>query len=132
MYLMLEPLMSISRMVQGPTLEQLLMARHELIDRFLTELIESGNVTQIIEVAAGLSPRGTAFTKKYRTITYVEADLEDMAAHKRNLLGDTIDPSCHRVVTIDAFKKDGEHSFAAIIKNELSPDKGTAIITEGT
>src|SRR5450432_3982349 len=44
-----------------PTLEGMLLARHALIDLRLTEAIESGAISQVIEVAAGLSPRGWRF-----------------------------------------------------------------------
>jgi O-methyltransferase involved in polyketide biosynthesis len=61
-------------------------------------------------------------------LTYVEADLPDMAARKRaaleqmGSLGDE-----HRVVALDALSADGLDRVAA----ELDPEGGLAIITEG-
>ena len=44
-----------------PTLERYLLARHRAIDLLLERAIDDGGVTQVIEVAAGLSPRGWRF-----------------------------------------------------------------------
>src|SRR5215212_5141939 len=70
--------------VKLPSLEGMLLARHRLIDQRLTDAIEGGMVSQIVEVACGLSPRGWRFSKRYGdAITYVEADLPGMLANKR-------------------------------------------------
>ncbi len=112
-----------------PTLEGMLLARHRLIDLRLTELIESGRVAQVVEVAAGLSPRGWRFRTKYGDrIRYLEADLPDMIAHKRAILatlgghGDTLE--------VDALADTGPATIDAICAT-LDPAVGTAIITEG-
>jgi len=125
MYHALRPANLIAQVTGLPTLEGMLLARHRLIDLRLTELIESGRVQQIIEVAAGLSPRGWRFRAKYGDrIKYVEADLPDMIAHKREILatlggGDTAE--------IDALSDTGIDALCAT----LDPAKGTAILTEG-
>ena len=61
-----------------PTLEGMLLARHRLIDLRLAVAIETGLIGQVVEIAAGLSPRGWRFAKRYGDrITYIEAtDLE--------------------------------------------------------
>src|SRR5918912_703704 len=83
----LAPAMLASRAVGGPTLEGLLLARHRIIDELLTEAIEDGRVAQVIEIAAGMSPRGWRFAQRYgERLTYVEADLPAMAARKRQAL----------------------------------------------
>lgn len=131
LYQLLQPLMKYSARRKGPVLEDFLMARHQLIDLRLQEAIDSGAVTQIIEIAAGLSPRGLRFAKKYGTkITYIEADLESMAKRKKQLIGNNIDSIHHQIVTIDALADEGPDSLAELAKN-LSTDKGVAIITEG-
>src|SRR6185369_4956604 len=57
-----------------PTLEGMLLARHRLIDLRLQQAIDAGEVSQIVEVACGLSPRGWRFRQRYgEAITYVEA-----------------------------------------------------------
>jgi len=115
-----------------PSLDGMLLARHRLIDLRLQQSIDSGEIAQIVEVAAGLSPRGWRFRTRYGDrITYVEADLPAMIAHKRRILaqlgGETVQ---HRTVEINALVDDGPTSIAAICDG-LDPAKGTAIITEG-
>ncbi len=115
-----------------PTLDGMLLARHRLIDLRLTEAIESGEVTQVVEVAAGLSPRGWRFARKYGDrITYVEADLPGMLANKRRILAELGGESPHhRTAEVNALTDAGPTSIEAICA-ALDPTKGTAIITEG-
>lgn len=128
----LQPLMTANGLLGGPTVEGFLLARHRLIDLLLTEEIEAGNVSQVVEIAAGMSPRGQRFAKAYGDrITYIEADLPAMAARKRaalaklGTLGDH-----HQVVEIDALQDVGPDSLAALAAG-LNPDRGVAFITEG-
>ena len=115
-----------------PTLEGMLLARHRLIDLRLSQAIESGEISQVIEVAAGLSPRGWRFRQRYGDrITYVEADLPGMISRKRRVLAEIVSEStAHRTVEIDALADDGPTSIDAICAS-LDPTRGTAIITEG-
>jgi O-methyltransferase involved in polyketide biosynthesis len=132
LYAALQPLNTVSGLLGGPTLEGLLLARHRLIDHLLTAAIDAGRVTQVIEIAAGLSPRGCRFVERYgEAITYVETDLPGMAARKRSVL-DAIDALSdrHRVVELDALATGGATSLAAVAAS-LDPEQGTAIITEG-
>ena len=113
-----------------PSLEGMLLARHRLIDLRLTELIDSGRVSQVIEVAAGLSPRGWRFRKKYGArIRYLEADLPAMIAHKRSILAE-LGAGADDTVEIDALADTGPTSIDAICAT-LDPAQGTAIVTEG-
>ena len=128
----LQPLMTVNGLIGGPTVEGFLLARHRLIDLLLTEAIEAGTVTQVVEIAAGMSPRGQRFADAYGDrITYVEADLPAMAARKREALtklgglGDH-----HQVVDIDALQDVGPHSLA-VLAGTLDPGQGVAFITEG-
>lgn len=81
-----------------------MMTRHRGIDARLAEAIESGEVSQVIETAAGLSPRGWRFRRRYGDrICYIETDLPQMAATKRDLLARGHFPSeRHRVAALDA------------------------------
>jgi O-methyltransferase involved in polyketide biosynthesis len=115
-----------------PTLDGMLLARHRLIDLRLAQSIEAGEVSQVIEVAAGLSPRGWRFSDRYGDrITYVEADLPDMVRCKRDVLarlgGET---SQHRLVEVDALADEGPTSVAAVCAT-LDPSRGVALVTEG-
>jgi O-methyltransferase involved in polyketide biosynthesis len=128
----LRPVWDVAGRVGLPTLDGVLLGRHQLLDHLLTVEIESGRIAQVIEVAAGLSPRGLLFSRKYGTdITYVEADLPDMAEHKRRLLNETGPASpTHKIVTLDALADSGRNSLPALART-LDPSRGLAIVTEG-
>ena len=115
-----------------PSLEGMLLARHKLIDLRLAQEIESGAISQIVEVAAGLSPRGWRFHARYGDrLTYVEADLPGMLENKRRILAELGGESAsHRTVPVDALADTGPDSIDAICAS-LDPTRGTAIITEG-
>lgn len=115
-----------------PTLEGMLLARHRLIDLRLEQAIEAGEVSQIVEVACGLSPRGWRFAERYGdAITYVEADLPGMLANKRRILNTLGGETQHHYTReVNALTDDGPTSIDAICAG-LDPAKGTAIITEG-
>ncbi len=131
LYDALHPVMSVTAAVGGPSLETYLLARHRAIDALLGAAIEDHGVSQVIEVAAGLSPRGWRFACRYPALTYVEADLPAMAERKRRALrrigtlGDR-----HRVEDLDALADDGPASLAAVAAG-LDHRRSLAIITEG-
>ncbi len=116
----------------GPSLERYLLARHRAIDRRLEAAIEAGTISQVIEVACGLSPRGWRFSRRLGDrITYIEADLPGMAERKRRALEHIGSlGEHHRVVEIDALLDTGPLSLAGVAAC-LERDRGTAIITEG-
>lgn len=126
------PAMILSRSLGGPTLESYLLARHRALDDLLTREIEEHGATQVIEVAAGLSPRGWRFTERYGDrLTYVEADLPDMAARKREALermGSLRER--HRVEDLDALREAGPGSLADVA-GSLDPREPLVIVTEG-
>ena len=132
MFESLRPAMAVSSMLGGASLEAYLLARHRAIDALLDRAIADHGVTQVIEVAAGLSPRGWRFMQRYAdTLTYIEADLPAMAARKRRALEEMGSLNeRHRVVEVDALRDDGPQSIAAVA-SELDTQTGLAIITEG-
>lgn len=117
--------------IGAPDLDALLLARHHAIDTLLERAIESGEVSQVVEIASGLSPRGWRFSTRHPDLTYVETDLPDMAGRKERILrdADLLRPG-HRVRVLDAFATDGPDSLATLAE-ELDPARGTAVITEG-
>lgn len=132
MYLGLRPAMLTSSALGGPALEDLLVARHRAIDQRLAEAIEAGTIGQVIEVAAGLSPRGWDFSRRYGPrLRYIEADLPSMAEIKRRRLlhAHALAPG-HEIVGLDALAEQGPQSLAALAAR-LDPGVGTAIVTEG-
>ena len=76
--------------------------------------MERHGVSQVIEIAAGMSARGWRFANRYGdAITYVEADLPAMAERKRRALariGSLSDG--HRMAEIDARRDEGPRSLA--------------------
>ncbi len=131
LYRTVQPMIAAYGLVGGPSLERMLLARHHAIDALLERAIESGEVGQVVEVAAGLSPRGYRFRRRY-DVTYIEGDLPAMAARKRRILGDAgLLGTGHHVVTVDALAAGGPESVTEVCMPLLDPDKGTAVITEG-
>jgi O-methyltransferase involved in polyketide biosynthesis len=115
-----------------PTLEGMLLARHRVIDLRLAQAIDAGEIDQIVEVAAGLSPRGWRFRTRYGDrITYVEADLSGMIENKRRILAELGgETPHHRTAVVDALAGAGSTSIDSICAS-LDPRRGTAIVTEG-
>jgi O-methyltransferase involved in polyketide biosynthesis len=132
LYGALRPANAASRAVGGPTLEGLLLARHRVIDHLLERAIADGRVSQVVEVAAGLSPRGWRFARRHPgALRYIEADLPGMAARKRAILAEAGDDvPGHEVREIDALAEGGPGSLAELAA-ALDPARGVAIITEG-
>jgi O-methyltransferase involved in polyketide biosynthesis len=128
----LHPLMAVSGALGGPSLESYLLARHRAIDALLADAVERRGVSQVIEIAAGMSARGWRFANRYGdSLTYVEADLPAMAARKQRALARIGSLSAtHRVAEIDALRDDGPGSLAALSAG-LVPDAGVAVVTEG-
>ncbi|WP_169577643.1 class I SAM-dependent methyltransferase [Sinimarinibacterium sp. CAU 1509] len=121
-----------TRLLSGISLDAMMLARHKGIDAVLMRAIDAGEVTQVIEIAAGLSARGWRMRQRYGDrITYIETDLPAMAATKRTLLENArlLGPR-HQVRVLDALANEGPTSLAAIAAT-LDPKQGTAIITEG-
>ncbi len=128
----LHPVMRINSALGGPSLETYLLGRHRAIDSLLTRAIEHDEVSQVLELAAGLSPRGWRFTRRYgERITYIEADLPAMAARKRRALKSlgTLSEH-HRVSDLDARRDSGPGSLAQLARR-LDRGRGLAIVTEG-
>ena len=112
-------------------LDEMLLARHRVIDHLLEREVAGGRVRQVIEIAAGMSPRGFRFAARHRQLRYIEADLPEQAALKRKLLARAgLRTDNHEVVSIDAFQADGETSLGAVA-DRLDRGAGTAIVTEG-
>lgn len=120
-----------SKALGGPTLDGLLLARHRIIDSILDGLIQGG-VSQVVEAACGMSPRGWRFSERYGDrLTYVEADLPAMAQRKREALARMGSLSeHHRVADLDILRDGGPGSLESLTA-ELDPAAGLAIITEG-
>jgi O-methyltransferase involved in polyketide biosynthesis len=124
----MRPVLAFSAALGGPTMEPFLLARHRLIDGFLDEAIDAGEVGQVIEIAAGMSPRGLRMTERHPGLVYIEADLPAMAARKREALARA--GARHRVADLDALADEGPDSLAELAGG-LDAGLGTAVVTEG-
>jgi O-methyltransferase involved in polyketide biosynthesis len=127
------PIDRAARLAGGPALEDMLLGRHRAIDERLERAIESGEVEQVFEVAAGLSPRGLRFTRRHgQRLLYMEGDLPAMARRKRDALAraGATPGARHHVVDIDALADVGPGSLAEVAAR-FDPARGLAIITEG-
>jgi O-methyltransferase involved in polyketide biosynthesis len=123
--------MAAADMLGRGTLERYLLARHRAIDRLLEQAIEHEDVTQVIEAAAGLSPRGWRFTERFPDLVYIEGDLPGMVERKRAALERIGSLSeRHRVVGLDVLRARGKESLGNIARG-LDHRRGLAIITEG-
>lgn len=132
LYWALQPTMTALTVAGLPTLEQVLLARHAVLDELLTEAVESGRISTIVEIAAGMSPRGLSFAERFGAqITYIETDLPGMAALKRGQLEKlgALTP-WHRVEALDALAGEGAGGLEALAAG-LDHSAGLAIITEG-
>lgn len=79
-----------------------------------------------------MSPRGWRFTEQFgERLTYVEADLPEMARRKRNALArmESLTNS-HRVAGLDVLQEGGPGSLEALVET-LDPAEGLVIVTEG-
>jgi O-methyltransferase involved in polyketide biosynthesis len=128
---LLKPITWGARAGFGIDLENLLLQRHLLIDQRLTDAIERGGVTQVVEIACGLSPRGRRFTARYPALRYIEADLSVMAARKRLLLqSQGWLTAQHQVKVVDILPNAGADSLAGLFAG-LDHSKPVLVITEG-
>ncbi len=65
-----------------PTFE----ARYKGTDRALRKSIEQDHITQVVELASGMSPQGMIFTTDYPELSYLETDLGDMVENKEKIV----------------------------------------------
>jgi O-methyltransferase involved in polyketide biosynthesis len=131
LYGLVAPLNAVAYRLGGMSLERMLLARHTIIDRLLSAAIESGEVGQVLEIAAGLSYRGRRFSSRYcdRGLVYVEGDLPGMAKRKTEMLRRApVRPGEHHVAGLDAFS---ESDLQAVCDRYLDRSRGVAVITEG-
>lgn len=128
------PVEMLAEAVLGGGNETMLLQRHLIMDHVLERAIEHEGYTQVVEIACGLSPRGTLMARRFagRDLRYVEADLPAMAARKRALLEEAGElGEHHRVLDIDILARDVAHSLETVFATQLDPSRKTLVITEG-
>lgn len=110
-----------------PQLTPMFEARFKIINL----LMQQNRINQVIEVAAGFSPRGISMTEN-PNVTYVEMDLPDVARQKRALIAKMMEqttmmqrPNLH-IVEGSALDASALSKAARILT-----DKPIAIVNEG-
>lgn len=126
----LAPVNALLRKLAGADIDIFLLQRHSVIDYQVKELIEQEGVTQIVELACGLSPRGYRLKQAYPHLKYIEGDLVGMATRKQTLLENIGRADGHEVRECNILNETGSASIAALL-DDLDPEQPTLIITEG-
>lgn len=119
------PVETLAEKYIGGSMRTTLKTRHTLLDEHLTQLIEKHPDLQVLEIAAGLSPRGWWFRQHFPQIDYRELDLPDMAATKQAALTQ-IDSLSPAMLSADLFTEDFQNAFAV-----FDPQRPLVIISEG-
>lgn len=109
----------------GGSMRTTLKERHTMLDDHLRQLIEQHPNLQVLEIAAGLSPRGWWFRQHYPMIDYRELDLPDMANTKQTALKQ-IDANSPEVLSVDLFTEDFQKAFEV-----FDPSRPLVVISEG-
>lgn len=121
----LDPIERWAEKYVGGSMRTTLKTRHTLLDENLTQLITQHPNLQVLEIAAGLSPRGWWFRQHYPDIDYRELDLPAMAETKQAAL-QRIDAQQPAVLSADLFTEDFQQAFEV-----FDPSRPIVIISEG-
>lgn len=131
LYHLLAPFELVGGKLAGGNVRTFLLQRHYIIDHLLEQAIREEGVTQVLEIACGLSPRGHRFHLEWPELNYVECDLPAMAARKRHLLSelDSLDDH-HQVAELNIFSQ-GNDGLEALLGTHFDRNKPIVVITEG-
>ncbi|CBL44048.1 predicted O-Methyltransferase involved in polyketide biosynthesis [gamma proteobacterium HdN1] len=132
MYRSFQPIESLAESVAGISIRQTLLQRHVIMDHRLNDLIRNHGVNQVLEIACGLSPRGLHFTRRYPQLRYVEADLPNMVARKRELLTQNVKLSAHhQIVECNFFENGTPAALDTVLQQHFDASQPLVIVTEG-
>ncbi|AXS82412.1 class I SAM-dependent methyltransferase [Marinobacter sp. Arc7-DN-1] len=132
LYRLMTPFEAVSKAAVGGNIRTFLLQRHLIIDHLIDRAITERGITQVLEIACGMSPRGIRLRHRHPLIHMVEADLPDMAGRKAlrllatNRLGDH-----HQVTPIDILADHGEYQLETVIDRVFDNTRPVIIITEG-
>ncbi|MCL7945015.1 class I SAM-dependent methyltransferase [Marinobacter sp. ATCH36] len=131
LYHLMTPFEASSKALIGGNIRTFLLQRHLIIDHLIEQALERG-VTQVLEIACGMSPRGIRLRDKHPLIHMVEADLPDMATRKASRLlvsgrlGDH-----HQVMPVDILAESGEQSLETVVGRAFANNAPMIVVTEG-
>lgn len=100
-----------------------LVLRHRAIEARMERLCPD----VVIEVAAGLSPRGLTYARRWPEITYVELDLPNMVSAKKARLKNLRMPGNYRLASTDILAED----FIDNLPIQPNAKQRVVVITEG-
>jgi O-methyltransferase involved in polyketide biosynthesis len=132
LYHLMTPFEAASKAAIGGNIRTFLLQRHLIIDHLIETAIREQGITQVLEIAAGMSPRGIRLRERHPTLHMVEADLPDMAARKalRLMAAGRLGPH-HQITPIDILAEQGEQALETVIDRVFDNDKPLVVVTEG-
>lgn len=131
LYHLMTPFEAGSRALIGGNIRTFLLQRHLIIDHLIEQALERG-ITQVLEIACGMSPRGIRLRNKHTQLHMVEADLPDMATRKaaRLLVAGRLGEH-HQVMPVDILAESGERSLEAVVARAFDNNEPMVVVTEG-
>ncbi|HKK55456.1 class I SAM-dependent methyltransferase [Marinobacter sp.] len=131
LYHLMTPLEATGMAVLGANLRIFLLQRHLIIDHLVEQAVNRG-VTQVLEIACGMSPRGIRLRQKFPQLHMAEADLPAMATRKasRLLVTGNLGPR-HQVMPVDILAPAGDHSLETVVARTFDNREPVVVITEG-
>lgn len=132
LYHLMTPFEAASKIAIGGNIRTFLLQRHLIIDHLIDQAIHDHGITQVLEIACGMSPRGMRLRKRHPHVHMVEADLPDMAGRKAlRLLASNRLGNHHQVTPIDILAEHGEYQLETVFNRVFDNTKPVIIVTEG-
>ncbi|NMT64712.1 class I SAM-dependent methyltransferase [Marinobacter orientalis] len=131
LYHLMTPFEAASKAFIGGNIRTFLLQRHLIIDHLIEQALEGG-VTQVLEIACGMSPRGIRLRDRHPQLHMVEADLPDMATRKaaRLLVAGRLGAN-HQIMPVDILAASGEQTIEAVVERAFDNNEPMVVVTEG-
>ncbi len=131
LYHLMTPFEASSKALIGGNIRTFLLQRHLIIDHLIEQALDRG-VTQVLEIACGMSPRGIRLRDKHPRLHMVEVDLPDMATRKaaRLLVSGRLGEH-HQVMPVDILTQSGERSLESVVARAFNNTRPMVVVTEG-
>lgn len=107
-------------------------SRYKSTDRVVRHFINEG-ITQVVELAAGVSPRGLILTEEYPKMNFVETDLKPMLDKKQEIIKKLIDEKIAQPrnnLHFSVLNVLNTEEFETVLKS-INPNKPVAFVMEG-
>lgn len=132
LYSLMTPFEGLSRVIAGGNIRTFLLQRHLIIDQLIADAVDQRGITQVLEIACGLSPRGIRLKRRYPQLHVVEADLPSMATRKAAFLAaNGLLDERHQVRPLDIFADGGPLALERAIEEQFDQTRPLLVITEG-